>query len=83
MSTERTYSMPFQCRGCGEVYDGASVTVTGRYADCDLWKAPCCGATHDTRTRWGGPSWAKMGYDDLREYRRVEREVYPVGGWRA
>ena len=72
-----------RCRQCGETFSLGSVEVTARYADCDLFKAPCCGATCDTRMRWGGPSWARMGYDDMRAYRREERAGYPRDGWMA
>lgn len=72
-----------RCRSCGGEFDLGMVEVTARYADCDMFKAPCCGIQCDTRMRWGGPEWARMGYDDLRVYRRVEREVYPKHGWRA
>lgn len=74
-------SMPYRCNGCGTVYDGGRVTVTGRYADCDVWKAPCCGATHDNRRAWSGAPGARMGYTDLRERDRVlaERGVTPWG----
>lgn len=52
-TTGMTY--PGRCRWCGSIYDGATVTVTARYSDCSVWKAPCCGATADDRPlSWGG-----------------------------
>ena len=42
---------PVRCRWCGCVYDLATVTVTGRYPYCKIWKAPCCGVTADDRKR--------------------------------
>lgn len=50
----RAMSSPVQCR-CGSVYDLGTVTVTARYADCSMWKAPCCGHVADDRSPgWGG-----------------------------
>lgn len=72
-----------RCRSCGKTFAIESVKVTARYADCDMFEAPCCGATCDTRLRWGGPTWAHMGYDDMREFRRVEQSSYPNRGWLA
>lgn len=76
---------PCYCRNCGETFDLTGVEVISRYADCDLFKAPCCGAECDTRSRWGGPSWARGGYDDIRGYQREEGERYPQNpyGWAA
>jgi hypothetical protein len=48
---------------CGQTYDLMKVTVIARYADCDVWKAPCCGRTADNRK---GKS--------LPDYRPVEDE---------
>ncbi|MDN4174707.1 hypothetical protein QWY28_17230 [Nocardioides sp. SOB77] len=46
---------PGRCRWCGSIYDGGKVEVTGRYSDCSVWKAPCCGNTADDRPQsWGG-----------------------------
>lgn len=49
---------PVLCR-CGEVYDTAKVTVTARYADCSMWRSPCCGALADDRT------WTHQPYTRL------------------
>lgn len=44
---------PVRCLHCNTIYDlvGAAVgdAHVARYADCDVFKAPCCGRTVDTR----------------------------------
>lgn len=40
---------PVRCRRCGGVYDVGKVTVLQRYADCSVWRAPCCGREVDDR----------------------------------
>lgn len=40
---------PVRCGHCGGVYDLGTVTVTARYADCSVWRSPCCGRTVDDR----------------------------------
>jgi len=52
---------PARCRWCSGVYDLAKVTVTGRYTDCSMWKAPCCGVTADDRK----PPWGISHYTEL------------------
>lgn len=64
-------TVPCQCLRCGTVYDGGTVHVISRYADCDLWRAPCCGAVHDSRHAWNGAPGQRMGYIDLRERDRA------------
>ena len=76
-----TMALPYLCTSCHQTYDGGHVTVVGRYADCDMWRAPCCGVQHDSRRRWNGPGWAHMGYDDLNAYRRIEGEPYKKLSW--
>lgn len=44
---------PVQCTHCSGVYDLGTVTVTARYTDCSMWKAPCCGLTVDDRGETG------------------------------
>ena len=52
-------SQPVRCNRChGGVYDLGTVTVTARYADCSMWKAPCCGATVDDRGETGWKSFS-------------------------
>lgn len=39
-----------QCSYCHGYFDEGAVTeVIARYADCDVYKAPCCGRTVDNR----------------------------------
>src|SRR5581483_3810646 len=52
---------PVRCRWCSGVYDLGTVTVTGRYTDCSMWKAPCCGVTADDRK----PPWGVSHYTEL------------------
>lgn len=52
---------PVQCR-CGRVYDRYNVTVTARYADCDVWNCPGCGAQSDNRP------WVHQPYTQLGEF---------------
>lgn len=49
---------PVRCRWCRGVYDLGSVTVTARYADCSVWKTPCCNNTADDR---GETGWKSIG----------------------
>lgn len=46
---------PVRCLHCNSIYDlcGAGIgdAHIARYADCDVFKSPCCGRTVDTR-RW-------------------------------
>jgi hypothetical protein len=46
---------PVRCT-CGQVYDLGQVEVTARYADCSVWKAPCCDRTADDRGETGWKS---------------------------
>jgi hypothetical protein len=49
---------PARCTWCYRIYDLGTVTITGRYADCSVWKAPCCGVTVDDRGETGWKSRA-------------------------
>lgn len=51
---------PVRCFFCGKVYDLQAVHVTQRYADCSVWKTPCCNHEADDR-RWPG----RAHYEDL------------------
>ena len=55
---ERTEGMtsPVRCR-CGSVYDLGKVEVTARYADCSMWRTPCCRVLADDRKPPWGISW--------------------------
>lgn len=49
---EKMFS-PVRCTHCGGEYDLGDVDVTARYADCSVWKSPCCNRTVDDRpTGW-------------------------------
>lgn len=45
---------PVRCSHCGRVYDMGAVTITSRWTDCSVWKAPCCGQVVDDRPGGGG-----------------------------
>lgn len=47
---------PVRCAYCHTVYDTANVTVTARYADCSMWKSPCCNRLVDDRGETGWKS---------------------------
>jgi len=57
---------PMQCGWCGQVYDAGPVTVIARYADCSMWKAPCCGITADDRQFVGHPTAIRLNRDGSR-----------------
>lgn len=46
---------PVRCT-CGDFYDIGQVEVIGRYTDCSVWKAPCCGRQADDRGETGWKS---------------------------
>lgn len=50
---------PVLCIHCGGLYDMAAVEVLARYADCDVWKTPCCKREVDNRT------WLRRHYHEL------------------
>lgn len=62
-------TFPVRCTWCSGVYDVAKVTVTARYTDCSIWKAPCCGRQVDDR--------GDTGWKSRKDYERI-----PKGGWR-
>lgn len=39
-----------RCSHCHRVYDIGKVEVLARYADCTVFKTPCCGREADDRT---------------------------------
>ncbi|GGM52556.1 hypothetical protein ACFFX1_55520 [Dactylosporangium sucinum] len=55
---------PVRCT-CGRIYDLGKVTVTARYADCSIWKAPCCGRQADDR--------GETGWKTTQDYYRLDR----------
>ncbi len=55
---------PVRCSFCNGVYDLGEVEVTARYADCSVWKTPCCRRTADDR---GDTGWkSRKDYVHLR-----------------
>lgn len=40
---------PVCCTFCGQVYDLQAVVVTQRYADCSMFRSPCCDRLVDDR----------------------------------
>lgn len=56
-----------RCTHCGGVYDLGKVEVTGRYTDCSIWKAPCCGRTVDDRGETGWKTFKDYEYINKRE----------------
>ncbi len=60
-------TQPVRCRRCHNgVYDLGTVEVTARYADCSMWRAPCCGALVDDR--------GETGWKSQQDYERLPRE---------
>lgn len=52
---------PVRCTFCGKVYDLGHVEVISRYADCSVFKTPCCGRQVDDR------AWVSLpAFTDLR-----------------
>jgi hypothetical protein len=60
---------PVRCTHCGGVYDLGSVTVTAYYADCSMWKSPCCDRLVDDR--------GETGWKPRRDYERLHRAGKP------
>jgi hypothetical protein len=61
---ERIAGMAFPARcDCGQLYDLGKVEVTARYADCSIWKTPCCDRQTDDRPKgWRcGPNYVELG----------------------
>jgi hypothetical protein len=56
---------PVRCAYCGCVYDLGRVEVTARYADCSMWKAPCCGRIVDDR--------GETGWKSTKDYYPIKR----------
>lgn len=59
MTDPSTWTQPVRCLRCliGR-YDLGAVTVVARYADCSVWKTPCCGVQVDDRGETGWKSRA-------------------------
>lgn len=55
-------SSPVECK-CGAIYDLTTVTVQGRYADCDTFTTPCCKRSADTRQWKSLPDYTPLRRD--------------------
>jgi hypothetical protein len=86
MADGRATSNRVQCARCGGIYDLGGVETVARYADCTVFKAPCCGATVDDR-RWKSlpditylrdVPGAPFEYEDARAWRQFEKELRRV-----
>lgn len=55
---------PVRCNRCRGVYDLGTVTVTARYADCSVWRTPCCDQSVDDRGHTGWTSRKDYEYID-------------------
>lgn len=65
-------SYPVQCAHCGRVYDLGTVTVTARYADCSMWKTPCCNVAVDDR--------GETGWTSIKHYTVIDKRDLPIYG---
>lgn len=64
---------PVRCNRCYRgVYDLGKVEVTARYADCSVWKTPCCGQVVDDR---GETGWTLRS-----DYERIDKSA-ATPGW--
>lgn len=55
---------PVRCARCHRgIYDLATVEVTARYADCSVWRTPCCDQTVDDR--------GETGWTSRKDYHRL------------
>lgn len=64
---------PVRCRRCHSgVYDLGTVTVTARYADCSMWKTPCCDQLVDDR--------GETGWTSRKDYERIDKTKSYVYG---
>ncbi|MFD6565438.1 hypothetical protein [Micromonospora profundi] len=58
---------PVRCNRCRSgIYDIGTVEVTARYADCSMWKTPCCGAVVDDR--------GETGWTTRRDYEVIDKQ---------
>lgn len=80
---------PVRCTHCRDgVYDLGKVEVTARYADCSMWKSPCCNRLVDDRGDTGWKSrkdYVKLSQAELDAHRRGGVDGYrmPRSPWGA
>lgn len=51
---------PVRCSFCRRIYDLSNGEVVQRYADCTVFKTPCCGRTADDRTWKPRPDFIRV-----------------------
>ena len=73
-------SWPVRCNRCHHgVYDLGMVEVTARYADCSVWKTPCCNQTVDDRGQTGWTTrkdYEVLTQEQLQAHLRGGLDVY-------
>jgi hypothetical protein len=80
--------MLYRCTHCNAIYDIGNVEVIASYADCTVFKSPCCNRTVDERQWKSLPdvtpvypgeiytdAKGKVRYDDGKFGRIVRRQV--------
>lgn len=69
---------PVSCNHCRNgIYDIGKVEVTARYADCSMWKTPCCGVVVDDR---GETGWKSFKDYEVIDKSRLDPDDDPVWG---
>lgn len=51
---------PARCMHCRKIFDLAKVKTIGRYADCTVFRTPCCNVQADDRTWVSSPDIQKL-----------------------
>jgi hypothetical protein len=71
---------PVRCNRCRTgVYDLGTVEVTARYADCSMWRTPCCNQLVDDRGETGWKSqkdYVKLSQAELEMHRKRTLDIY-------
>lgn len=49
-----------RCRYCGETYNLQDVTPTASYADCTMFRTPCCDREVDDREWVSAPAFRRL-----------------------
>lgn len=65
---------PVECRRCGSVYDLTNTEVIHRYADCTLYKTPCCNQTVDDRMWVTNPAYTVIDKTKLYQKNDLRKE---------
>jgi hypothetical protein len=70
---------PVQCGRCSAIYDFAGeYEIVARYADCTVFKTPCCGAIVDDRPWKSLPDFERLEPDAVevlvRDGERLRRD---------